>query len=378
LCLLLTFSINRQLKAQQTFSISGEVRDEDKRQIPGATVFVANTTVATATDINGVFHFKNLKPGNYQIMVKVMGYEPFLKKITVTDQNILLQIQVFPNPRHLRQVVIKPDEEWFNNLAIFKRQFLGETDNATNCTITNPDILFFDLDKKSKILRASAADFLTIKNDALGYTLKYLLTGFEYNVITNSVTYQGYPYFTEMKGTRQDSVKWKKNREIAYQGSVRHFIHCIYNNTAVEDAFVIYKVKNRRPLGEKIDKKKSFKLIFHQVKLDSLLVVNDSHFKTLNYRDALFVIFTKEREPDSYRDKNYSMGKMFHSLPFGQVSIVNLKVPVVVDDYGHFEPTSGLFFEGYMAWENIADLVPFDYVSDTKDVRNYDVHAPNR
>ena len=378
LCLLLCLSISYQLKAQQTFNISGEVRDEVNGYVPGATVFIINTTIATATDVNGIFHLKNIKPGNYEVMVKLIGYEPFLGKITIADQNISLQVQLVLNPRHLKQVVIRPNEEWFNNLAMFKRHFLGETENAANCTIANPDVLFFDLDKKSNILRASAGDFLTIKNNSLGYTLKYLLTGFEYNVSTNSVNYQGYPYFEEMKGTPQDSVKWEKNREIAYQGSIRHFMHCLYNKTAIAEGFIIYKIKNRRPLGERIDKKKSFKLIFHQVDVDTLLTAKDTHFKTLNYKDALFVIFTKEREPDRYRDRNYSMGTMFHSLPYGQISIVNLKPPVIIDDQGHFEPTQGLFFEGYMAWENIAELVPFNYIHDAKDVKSYDVPSPNR
>jgi hypothetical protein len=378
LWLLISLLINHKLKAQQTFNINGEVRDEVNGYVPGATVFIINTTIATATDVDGTFHLKNIKPGNYEVMVKLIGYEPFLKKITIADRNISLKIQLVPNPRQLKQVVIKPDEEWFNNLAMFKAHFLGETENAANCTIANPEVIFFDLDKKSNILRASASDFLTIKNKGLGYTLKYLLTGFEYNVSTNSVIYQGYPYFEEMKGTPEDSAKWKKNREIAYQGSVRHFIRSLYTNTASADGFIIYKIKNRRPLGERIDHKKPFKLIFHQVDLDTLLAAKDNHFKTLNYKDALFVIFTKEGEPDSFRDKNYSMGSMFRSLPYGQISIVNLKQPAIIDDQGHFEPTQSLFFEGYMAWENIADLVPFDYISNKKGAKNYDVPSPNR
>lgn len=72
------------------------------------------------------------------------------------------------------------------------------------------------------------------------------------------------------------------------------------------------------------------------------------------------------------------MGKMFHSLPYGQMSIVNLKEPVNIDNQGYFEPTQGLFFEGYMAWENIADLVPFDYIHDNKEAKSYDVPLPNQ
>jgi hypothetical protein len=38
--------------------------------------------------------------------------------------------------------------------------------------------------------------------------------------------------------------------------------------------------------------------------------------------------------------------------PGGQVSI---------DENGLFMPTTNLYFEGYMGWEKIADLVPHEY-----------------
>jgi hypothetical protein len=48
-------------------------------------------------------------------------------------------------------------------------------------------------------------------------------------------------------------------------------------------------------------------------------------------------------------------------MPEGQVSIVNLFGPVSIDENGLFTPVANLYFEGYMGWEKIADLVPYEY-----------------
>jgi hypothetical protein len=73
------------------------------------------------------------------------------------------------------------------------------------------------------------------------------------------------------------------------------------------------------------------------------------------------------------------MAKMFsRNVPDGQISIVNLTAPVVIDDQGYYKPTQNLFFEGYMGWEKIADLVPFDYESNNSGIKNYGADAPNR
>lgn len=48
-------------------------------------------------------------------------------------------------------------------------------------------------------------------------------------------------------------------------------------------------------------------------------------------------------------------------MPEGQVSIINGFRQVTLYENGMFLPTAGLYFEGYMGWEKVGDLVPFDY-----------------
>ena len=120
---------------------------------------------------------------------------------------------------------------------------------------------------------------------------------------------------------------------------------------------------HRAPFDLSSSIKKLIRIDYRQVSFDSLLTVKDEHFKILNFSDALYVIYTKGKEQVEYQNKGYSLDGVYtdRRLPDGQVSIVNLFGPVSIDENGFYKPTSDLYFEGYMGWEKIADLVPYEY-----------------
>jgi hypothetical protein len=68
--------------AQETFSVNGVVNDKKGSVIPGATVFIANSKFITATDNVGAFNLGNLKSGTYEVVIKMLGFEPFIRNIT--------------------------------------------------------------------------------------------------------------------------------------------------------------------------------------------------------------------------------------------------------------------------------------------------------
>lgn len=81
------------LRAQ--FQLSGTVSNQkDGKVLPGANIVIGNSFLATTSDLNGSFTFKNLKPGTYQINVSYVGFETYHEKINVkkdTHLNILLK-----------------------------------------------------------------------------------------------------------------------------------------------------------------------------------------------------------------------------------------------------------------------------------------------
>lgn len=71
----------------QSLSLSGTVQSaSDQSTFPGATVVLEDptdfsTVAGVVTDLNGNFKLTNIKPGNYVLKVRFIGFEPFRKPI---------------------------------------------------------------------------------------------------------------------------------------------------------------------------------------------------------------------------------------------------------------------------------------------------------
>jgi iron complex outermembrane receptor protein len=63
----------------QNQSLNGTVQDESSgEKIPGAVVSIENSFSTAVTDYEGKFEFKNLKPGNYHLVISHISYERFI------------------------------------------------------------------------------------------------------------------------------------------------------------------------------------------------------------------------------------------------------------------------------------------------------------
>jgi hypothetical protein len=342
-------------------TISGNVKDS-AGNLPGATVFLNGTNLITATNANGMFKF-TVKPGNYQLLVSMLGFSPFIKDIVVFDKSIELNILLEPSTVKLNEIVIRPDKSWFKNLETFKAQFLGESPYSKKCKILNAEILSFDFDKKTKVLKASSDRLLEIENRALGYKIKYLLTNFEYNVFNKIVNYSGYPAFEVLKGTPGEEELWRENRVSAYKGSTQHFLRSLYNCNLEREGFIVYNLINWMPKSIIYDKSE-LKLENKSFACSDYLKTVNSAIKALAFNDALLVIYTKETEGYNYINKRYSLSDLFPSqrFPEGQFSILNLQKPsILIDANGAYSRSGDLFLSGYMGWRKISDLTPNSY-----------------
>ncbi len=350
-------------RAQTLHSISGNVSDESNLPVRGASIFLTGRMNSTITDVNGNFNLNNLKAGNYSIVITMVGHKPVIKDTTIKDRDIKLSLHLELQATNLNAVTVMPDKSRLEYLEIFKKQFLGESKNALQCKIINSEILTFNYDKKIGKLTAGTDEVLTIKNEALGYQIKYLLLNFRYYDSKDVVIYEGYPSFEELRGTQEEEAQWNMNRRMAFLGSIHQFIHSVYDENCKASGFIVYKIKNRSPFNLNITNRNLIKIDYRQVSFDSLLTVKDEHFKTLNFKDALYVIYTKGKEQVEYQNKRYTLDGVYTDrwLPQGQVSIINIFGPVSIDENGFFAPTSNLYFEGYMGWGKIADLVPYEY-----------------
>jgi hypothetical protein len=306
---MLFITIAGQLKAQDTFSLNGNVRD-DNGPLPGATVFLTGTKHSMATNASGNFAFKTLPPGTYQLVIKMVGYLPFLKQVNIS-MNTTANAVLKPDAIMLNTVTIKPNDEWFRNYEIFKKQFLGESTNAADCKILNAEILSLHYDKKTDKLTASSPDLLVIENKALGYRIKYLLATFEYDDTNKTLLFQGFPSFENLSGSAKEEEDWSKNRATAYQGSIHHLIRAFYNHSVEKEGFKIFRIINRAPMGKKIDPAQPISFDPLPLRSDSLVSRVNTVFKTLASNDCLYIVNTLGTEPDNYTNAHYSLSTIY-------------------------------------------------------------------
>lgn len=383
--------------AQDNFSISGTVRDE-KETIPGAAIYLSGTKISTITNTEGKFTIAKLPAGNYDILVQVVGYLPYSKSLVISDKSVNMDVLLTSNPVMLNEVVIKPDPNRLAYLNLFKEFFIGRTPNAQDCKILNSEVLLIDYDKQRRVLSVSSNDFLIIENKALGYRIKYMLQNFEYDYRTRIVYFAGFPFFEEMKGSKSKINRWNKKRNMAYYGSPQHFFQSLYEGNPEKEGFVIHKLgtmgnNNRQPdsvinanikrltagrqainmltfnrddslnfwLKERSKPKSMSILNKAKILTDTLVKTYNQDVKYINFTDELFVLYTKEKETEEYRNSGFYVVRS-REMVDNQVSLVNLLSPQILfyKNGSMANPRSSLY-KGFWAYEKMADAVPIEF-----------------
>ncbi len=166
-------------------------------------VYISGTTWGTATDKNGYFKIKSLPAGTHEVVASIIGFESLTKVLTVKEKNTYsLEFKLKEAHYELESVEIKgatPDK-WNTQLEIFKRRFLGESSFASECVITNPEIINFEW-INSHTLQAEAGQPIIIINNALGYKIRCELVSFLWNTKSQRIRFTVRPSFSELKDT---------------------------------------------------------------------------------------------------------------------------------------------------------------------------------
>src|SRR6478609_4183136 len=88
------------------FTVSGRILNQsDTKPVPDASVFLSNATIGDKTAQDGRFTLQNIKPGKYELVISLMGYDIEKRNITVDNSNIILpDITIFKKTIALNQV----------------------------------------------------------------------------------------------------------------------------------------------------------------------------------------------------------------------------------------------------------------------------------
>src|SRR6202012_435945 len=124
-------------------------------------------TIGGKTGEDGTFKLLDLKPGNYQLVVSMIGFNTSVISITITNTDLKLAniyIEKKIDVLHEVKIFSKEDPERENDLDMFRQAFLGTSEFAKECKLVNPEVLDLDYDKKKQALTVKAADLLVIEN----------------------------------------------------------------------------------------------------------------------------------------------------------------------------------------------------------------------
>jgi hypothetical protein len=392
-------------KANGQYSIKGKVVDAESFQpLPFATVFINNSTFGDITNQNGDFLI-DIPAGTYELVISFMGYQAFKFPFSTQELRDSYEFRILQETIDLKEAEVEEirDDLWHKNLEIFQEKFLGSTSNGKKCKILNPKVLVLDGETDETKLFARGRDVLEIENPNLGYTIKYVLEEFFHDFESNVTVFAGYPYFIEQDLPRRRKNKVQEQRKLAFEGSITHFIRTLYYDQLKEEGFVVNKIDRKpnpyRPSDEEIEatklllaetrawlrrdslqqviKKENLPKEMIDISKDSLTredLVKEARngFLFLTYEDPFFVIFEKEAEEHNYRKQllnqqrsNSSKDRIFsnqiNALPV-QITKFTLTGNALrlFEDGSYFHPYD-LYLDGYMAWEKIGDLMPFNY-----------------
>lgn len=223
--------------------IHGKVINEKGEPVPKASVFIPNSTTGTLSDTKGLFALEHIPEGKFTLTVSCIGYELFRIKVDADAPEELYVCRLKIQPRELSAITVHGYDKggWAKWGTIFSDAFIGNSSFAPQCRIINKDIIRFVHLSQEDAVRAYANEPLIIENAALGYRLTVQLTDFIYYISKKEVDFEMYCFFSPMKGTEDQFVQWKKNREKAYSYSLMYFMRTFYSDN-LKNKFEIRKL----------------------------------------------------------------------------------------------------------------------------------------
>ena len=338
------------------FTVSGKVIDAGtKAPMQSASVFAQNTTIGTPTDEQGNFSLQ-LPAGGYDLIVTFTDYTTEIKRVSSSDtSNRNIIIEITKKSKAMEEVAVVASNEvkdgWERYGFFFTDNFIGKTLFSSDCHLLNRDALKFYFNKKRNRLKVRASEPLEIRNDALGYKIKYTLDSFTYDYGTQTTLYTGYPLFEEMQPQSDiQQQQWKINRVQAYNGSTLHFMRSVYNKTLKEESFEIQFIIDNGDGTDTAIKIKNFYAALNYKKDDSTQTVSIKPNQS-----NMAVIYGNEQPEKNYLAEDETAPKKY------QLSIVTLTQPITIEQNGYFYDQNDITTTGYWTWEKVGDMVPYDF-----------------
>ena len=376
--LILWLCLTAQTVGAQSNILTGVINDSATgKPLAGVSLFLNGTSKGTVTRNDGKFALA-IPPGRYQLIASAIGYATYIKEISSRNLPSSLNIDLHNAAEELASITVEPflKDGWKKYGSTFWKYFIGTTENASSCTIKNKDALRFHFYLKSNQLSVTAVEPLIIENKALGYVLEYRLERFVCDFASHIISYFGYPLFRDMPtDDPEKKKKWENNRQLAYMGSMMHFMRSLYNHRIREEGFLV-KYKSPVPNVEK----KRVKDIYQPniTKTDSIPMDTLHHYWEVLREPDYFMepatdpggLMTIQADQVHvmffYEDCTIIYGNPKRGIAYAESSIrlMNQR-PIAIDENGNFYPQNEvLSLQTWSITQNISNLLPRDYEFD--------------
>ncbi len=345
-CLLvLSVTLYSDMAAQQTVKsiITGRVRDaENGEPLVSVNVYLSFTTIGTSTDSAGAFAITNIPPGEFDLIASRIGYERRVMPIKIVVRDSMhYEIALIPQMLKAPEVEVMAENprEWKENLERFVKAFIGETEHSSRCSILNPEVLSFHRENDTLIARSDSV--LQIDNEALGYRVYVVLKEFVWNTEMDYGHYLIYPFFqSKQPHEAKEQQRWEENREKAYKGSLKHFLHSLYAGNATDEMFTIFAGSLKKLAGGQ----------GHRVSPDQLNLepMTGTPFKTLQFPDHLRIDYGHP-----------GLGLTLFSVDLSSASIITLPHSfTMIDSLGNVIDPLSIELSGRWEKNRLAELLP--------------------
>ena len=356
-CFVTAFVAVAPVAGQGRGAIVGTVLDASTNApLPGANVLVGSTTLGTSTDEQGRFVISGVPVGPWTLSASMIGYDARTEEVGLWAERdtVRIDFRLTPHVYGLDEIEVTGERPsgWDRDYRLFRRLFLGESENAGEVVITNPYVL--DFRRSDLVFYASASAPLLIENHALGYRVRYVLRLFRWSRNPDHLSFQGEPYFTEMEPeSEEEQRRWDENRAVTFRGSRQHFLWALGRDLAEDEGFTMeWGALEDRP-GEVLPIREA-----GLVDAESILGGKSRSYDYILTFDG-HIIVSYETRTTIYL--------------FGVIPLPNTKVErsvmrmdaheAMIHTMGYFlGPPGAMVFAGHWGEERIADLLPLDYV----------------
>ncbi len=340
------------------------------KPVAGASVFINRSMVYSVTDEFGKFSVTDSLMLPNELVVSMPGYETLVYQVNETKSSLQIRFELVKKSTEHTTI---DSSKILQYQQLFLSHFLGITYNTAETLVTNPEVLQYNFDDATGTLSVKSSAMLQVINDGLGYMIHYQLDTFSLIIIKNLSDFRGYCFFTPLKTQKPFILsKWDMRRQLAYNGSMLHFMRALKKNAAPDEGFIIRKVVRiletengyksalkstylvRSGVINRKGKQTAYAEVIDQKPLSTAnMGKTDSANQTYFHYGQPLLVEWVDKAPKTFLGSE-EIPQMISLLSFGND-------PLQVFENGLYFDATDLIVQGFMQ-EKISDLLPVEYV----------------